>query len=109
MVYLTKEAGRDPITDRGVRIAGDELEDVLRDGRPAWPEEVREIYSEDLDALPLSDCANCGLPLPVRPGENAYKGGKRVTVRPAYNYFDQCPVCGGSVGYEAYYRSRDAS
>jgi hypothetical protein len=63
----------------------------------AMPPEVAEVYL-NYDALPLHDCEDCGLWVPVTPGE--YRG------RPAVRHFEDCPLCGGRTGYAAYFNRR---
>jgi hypothetical protein len=64
----------------------------------AMPPEVAEVYLTE-DALPLHSCADCGFRVPLTPGANR---------RPARRHFDSCPLCGGKVGYYAYYNRRKA-
>jgi hypothetical protein len=63
----------------------------------AMPLEVAQVYLEH-DALPLHDCEDCGFRVPITPG--GYKG------RPAQIHFRSCPLCGGKVGWNAYYNRR---
>jgi hypothetical protein len=99
-----KAAGRDPVTDRAVQLAGEEFMEVRHENRPAWPPELRKIYLEDPEAQPLHDCADCGLSIPCRPGRNTHgPNGPIAVIRPFYRYFDSCPACGGRVGYGAHY------
>jgi hypothetical protein len=62
------------------------------------PAEVIDVYLRDDKALPLHDCEDCGLLLPLRPGRHY-----GLAVEPARSYFDTCPVCGGRVGCYAYW------
>ena len=62
----------------------------------AMPPAVAEVYLTDPAAMPLHDCADCGFRIPVTPGE--YKG------KPARRHFEACPLCGGRIGYEAYFK-----
>jgi hypothetical protein len=57
----------------------------------AMPPEVAEVYMTNPRALPLHDCEDCGYNLP-------------------HGYFDACPLCGGRIGWYAYWarRTRDA-
>ena len=50
----------------------------------AMPPVVAEVYLTDRDALPLHECAGCGYRLP-------------------HQYFSECPLCGGRVGWHAYW------
>jgi hypothetical protein len=52
------------------------------------------VYLADPKPLPLHDCENCGLEVPIRPG---WQKGDHT--EPAKAYFESCPVCGGRVGY----------
>ncbi len=102
-----KAAGRDPVMDRAVQLAGDEFTEVRHENRPPWLPQLRRIYAEDPEAEPLHDCADCGLSIPLRPGRNAHgPNGPVAVIRRPYRYFDSCPACGGDVGYEAHYRAQ---
>jgi hypothetical protein len=59
----------------------------------AMPPGVVEIHLAE-DALPLHDCEDCGFCVPVSPGRDG---------RPARRHFDACPLCGGRVGWYAYF------
>ncbi len=50
----------------------------------AMPPEVAEVYMFQ-DVLPLHDCADCGYRLP-------------------FGFFEVCPLCGGRIGYYAYWK-----
>jgi hypothetical protein len=60
------------------------------------PRAVVQVYLVDPKALPLHDCEDCGLEVPIRPG---WRQGSHI--EPAKAYFEACPVCGGRVGYYA--------
>jgi len=66
------------------------------------PPELIEVYLSDPEAMPLDDCQNCGLAVPVRP--NRLHG---LEGDPEQRYFPQCPVCGGVTGPYLYW-SRNA-
>jgi hypothetical protein len=51
-------------------------------------------------ALPLHECEACGFGIPVTSGD--YRG------KPAHRHFNACPLCGGKVGWYAYYNRRKA-
>lgn len=73
----------------------DVIEQHIRRGRPlALPAEVAAIYLTDNNAEPLQHCEGCGYALPV--SENA-PFAKPPRIDRAY--FEQCPLCGGNVGY----------
>ena len=62
---------------------------IEADPRPlptALPGELLDVYLSDADAEPLHDCADCGLPVPVRVG-------RRVGHEPTCDrvYFTVCP------------------
>ena len=50
----------------------------------AMPPAVCEVYLNDPAALPLHDCEDCGYKVP-------------------HSYFERCPLCGGRVGWYAFY------
>ena len=57
----------------------------------AMPPEVAEVYLQHQHALPLHDCEACGYRVP-------------------HGFFEQCPLCGGRVGWNAYWhRHKDDS
>jgi hypothetical protein len=62
--------------------------------RPALPAEVRRVFLDDAEAVPSHDCAECGVFLPVRPGQ---QGGPEPVI-----YYTACPLCGGRVGYDLF-------
>jgi hypothetical protein len=61
------------------------------------PPEVIDVYIHDAEALPLNDCEDCGLAVPVRP--NRIHG---FDAEPEYVYFPTCPACGGRTGAYSY-------
>ncbi len=65
------------------------------------PKELLLVYSADSEAMPLHDCADCGLSVPVRP--NRLYGGEG---EPEESYFPNCPICGGRTGLYFYWSSR---
>jgi|SRR5579884_1542082 len=64
---------------------------------PSLPEVLIHVYLNDPEAVPLHDCAGCGLAVPVRPGWLGYEG------EPQRVYFPACPHCGGHTGLHAYW------
>ena len=50
----------------------------------AMPPLVADVYLAHPDALPFHDCEDCGYEVP-------------------HQYFKQCPLCGGRVGWYAYW------
>ncbi|MFL5338735.1 MAG: hypothetical protein ACJ8F7_01095 [Gemmataceae bacterium] len=58
------------------------------------------VYLEDPEAVPLHDCADCGLAVPVHPGPRGYED------EPARAYFPTCPCCGGPTGLYAYWAAK---
>ncbi len=67
----------------------------------AVPPAVVEVYLADPEALPLHDCADCGMAVPVRPDRQAGPEGEPERV-----YFPTCPCCGGQTGLYAYWSNR---
>jgi hypothetical protein len=65
---------------------------------PLVPEELVAIYLEDPDAMPLHDCAECGLAIPVRPRLHGWDDDD-----PDIAYFPKCPCCGGRTGACVYW------
>jgi hypothetical protein len=61
------------------------------------PPAVIDVYLGDEEALPLHDCEDCGLMVPLRPGQT---WGTAAT--PPQVYFEACPACGGRIGWYAY-------
>lgn len=66
------------------------------------PREVLQVYLSDPEALPLHDCADCGLSVPVRP--NRLYGSE---ADPEQEYFPICPACGGQTGLYCYWSNRN--
>jgi len=64
----------------------------------AMPPQVAEVYL-DHDAMPLHNCEDCGFRVPITPGRDG---------KPARRHFDTCPLCGGKVGWYAYFNRRKA-
>jgi hypothetical protein len=67
------------------------------------PREVVSVYLADPEALALHDCEDCGLELPVHCGRQ-----DGAVTEPARTYFKTCPVCGGRVGWYAYWHKQPA-
>lgn len=65
------------------------------------PPAVIDVYLHDPEAVPLYECEECGLAVPVRP--NRALG---PDAEPEQVYFPECPACGGRTGYYLY-RTRD--
>lgn len=57
------------------------------------PQGVVDVYVQDPEAVPLHDCEQCGMAVPVRP--NRVHG---MESEPEQKYFPLCPVCGGRTG-----------
>ncbi|MDX1965436.1 MAG: hypothetical protein SFX18_19985 [Pirellulales bacterium] len=57
------------------------------------PPQIVRIYLNDPEAVPLHDCEECGLAVPVRP--NRVHG---LESDPECEYFPTCPLCGGRTG-----------
>jgi hypothetical protein len=66
------------------------------------PAAVIDVYLEDAEAMPLYECEECGLAVPVRP--NRLLG---PDAEPEKVFFPECPACGGRTGYYLY-RTRDS-
>jgi hypothetical protein len=62
------------------------------------PAELIDVYLADPDALPLHDCAECGLAIPVHAGTRDSEDAE-----PEFSYFPTCPCCGGITGWCAYW------
>jgi hypothetical protein len=63
----------------------------------AIPSPLMQVYLEDNQAVPLHDCAACGVAIPVRPTWDMPEE------RPEQIYFAVCPCCGGATGLFAYW------
>jgi hypothetical protein len=63
--------------------------------------ELIDVYLKDPEALPLHDCEDCGLPIPIRP--NRQHG---FEAEPEQVYFEHCPACGGRTGWYRYWARR---
>ncbi len=61
------------------------------------PEAIIEVYLCDQEAVPLYDCEECGIAIPVRASRTA-----AVEDEPEHLYFPNCPVCGGRTGLYSY-------
>jgi len=74
---------------------------ALRAGTAVLPEsippELIQVYIDDPEAVPLHDCAKCGLAVPVRPDRQREEAGE-----PELVYFATCPQCGGPTGRYAH-------
>ena len=66
------------------------------------PAELIRVYLDDPEAIPLHDCENCGVAIPVRP--DRLNGSE---AEPEQIYFHQCPVCAGRRGWYLFF-SRQA-
>lgn len=60
------------------------------------PAELVQIYLDVPEALPLHDCAGCGLSIPIQPSWSLEAEPQRV-------FFPRCPHCGGETGRFAYW------
>jgi hypothetical protein len=60
--------------------------EVRPEVRLAMPPVVAEVYLRDQHALPLHACEACGYRVP-------------------HGYFERCPLCGGRVGWNAYWQA----
>jgi hypothetical protein len=58
------------------------------------PPAIIEVYLHDSEAMPLYECGDCGLAVPVRPNRTLGPDAEPEKV-----YFADCPVCGGPTGY----------
>ncbi len=79
------------------------LRDLAAQGRPVpptLPPDLIKVYLDDPEAVPLYDCADCGLAVPVHPAWDGYEG------EPERVYFRACPCCGGRTGRFAYWSHR---
>ena len=75
------------------------VEQHLKAGTPLeFPCSVASVYLEDPDAEPLHECADCGYDLPFE-----WAHPRAEPPRAAKVYFEFCPLCGGKVGYYAFY------
>jgi Zn ribbon nucleic-acid-binding protein len=66
------------------------------------PVDLIQVYLSDPEAVPLHDCENCGLAVPVRPSRL-----HGMESPPEEEYFPVCPVCQGRTG-PYYFWSRQA-
>ena len=64
------------------------------------PVELVQVYLDDEEALPLHDCAGCGVAIPVRPDWQRFEG------EPQHTYFPDCPCCGERTGLYAAWSRR---
>jgi hypothetical protein len=73
--------------------------------RPAdrFPAALVQVYLDDDEAMPLHDCAVCGVAIPVRPDWYSFDG------EPQQVYFPECPCCGGRTGLYAAWSRGQAS
>lgn len=65
------------------------------------PAKLIEVYLSDSEALPLHDCEDCGLAIPVRPSRL-----HGLEAEPEQLYFEVCPSCGGRTGWYRYWARR---
>jgi hypothetical protein len=59
------------------------------------PVTLVQVYLNDPEAIPLHDCAGCGIAVPIRPNCLSYEE------EPAEVYFPDCPCCGSRTGLYA--------
>jgi hypothetical protein len=57
------------------------------------PDCIIDVYLSDSEAMPLYDCEQCGLAIPVRPSRLYGFDGDPEEV-----YFPNCPICGARTG-----------
>ena len=58
------------------------------------PAELIDVYLTDPEAMPLHECGECGLPVPVRPNRVHGNDGDPERV-----YFPACPACDSPTGW----------
>lgn len=76
------------------------LQALVTQARPmpeSLPAELIEVYLKDPEAVPLHDCSECGLAIPVHPAWQGYEW------KPECVYFPECPCCGAATGLHAYW------
>lgn len=72
------------------------------------PAEVASIYVADDRASPNDQCGACGYHLLSHTGWSNVRGGHGgVMLDAAYAHFDACPLCGGPVGCNMFFRLND--
>jgi hypothetical protein len=75
------------------------VEQHLKAGTPLeLPGSVASVYLQDPDVQPDHECADCGYDLPFQ-----WPHPRAEPPRAAKVYFEFCPLCGGKVGYYAFY------
>ena len=82
---------------RGLRMW---LRTLVTQGRSlpeVLPSELIQVYLDDPEALPLHDCSDCGLAVPIRSGWLGLEG------EPERIYFPVCPNCGSRTGLYAFW------
>jgi hypothetical protein len=62
------------------------------------PQVLIDVYLHDSEAVPLHDCEDCGIAIPVRPSRLDGPDGEPERV-----YFGSCPACGGRTGPFMYF------
>ena len=60
-----------------------------------FPRSLVQVYLDDSEAVPLHDCAECGVAIPVHPHWKGMEGEQ------PQSYFPTCPCCGGVTGLYA--------
>jgi hypothetical protein len=71
----------------------------LRENQPlALPPEVAAIYLSGEYSASVYDCEDCGYDLPV-----LWPDPHAIPPTPLRVYFPRCPLCGGTVGWHAFY------
>lgn len=61
------------------------------------PASLVQVYLDRPDAIPLHDCEECGIAIPV---ETNWHGDEE---EPQQLFFTACPCCGGRTGLHAYW------
>lgn len=82
---------------KGLRMWLQALKVADRPFPSTLPESLIQVYLDDHEAVPLFDCSQCGLAIPVRPSWRDHEGN------PARVYFESCPCCDGPTGLYAYW------
>ena len=65
--------------------------------------EAYEAYQNG--ALDLHDCADCGCEVPIFTGYTTLNSDGTFNVIHSRRVFNNCPLCGGRVGYAAYFQA----
>jgi hypothetical protein len=68
------------------------------------PAALIDVFLQDPEAVPLHDCEDCGLVVPVRPSRLHGLEGE-----PDQVYFPTCPSCNGRTGWFMYWSTQAES